>query len=220
MTPEDIRKAKELSAELTPFKKSKKTVKVLPKAQRVAGSTERLSATARYLKDKVIKEATPIKGRDYFDGKEGPIGPRGFPGKNGRDGRDGTDGKSPDVAAISRKVKEDIEKLIPEIKEPSPQDIVNKINTLPGSIAPETVRDLATHESTLEFIKSRKGNDRIDISQIRNGEQLARLANKKSDMSDQRWHGGGYIGVNTQVITVDTVAPTSPHIGDLWVDNS
>lgn len=46
-----------------------------------------------------------------------------------------------------------------------------------------------------EFIKGLKGNNRLDISNIRNGEQLASMAAKASrasggfNMNDQRWHG-------------------------------
>ncbi len=44
-------------------------------------------------------------------------------------------------------------------------------------------------------LKSLKGNDRLDITNIKNGENLAIAAAKKGsggfDMSDQRWHGSG-----------------------------
>jgi hypothetical protein len=41
---------------------------------------------------------------------------------------------------------------------------------------------------TLEAIKNLKGNDRIDVSNIRNAEPAGKK--KKLDMSDLRWHGG------------------------------
>lgn len=41
-------------------------------------------------------------------------------------------------------------------------------------------------------IRDLKGDDRLDITNIRNGENLAiGAARPRFDMSDQRWHGGG-----------------------------
>ena len=49
-----------------------------------------------------------------------------------------------------------------------------------------------TVQDVIKALKELKGNDRLDISHIRNGEQLARAANKqKVDMNDMRWHGSG-----------------------------
>lgn len=78
--------------------------------------------------------------------------------------------------------------------EVTPNEIAFKLNTLEGVLDPKVLR--STDETTLtpqavvEHIKSLKGNDRIDISNIRNGENLARVA-QKFDMNDQRWHGSG-----------------------------
>lgn len=86
-------------------------------------------------------------------------------GPPGKDGRDGIDGKD----AIF-----DMEMVLQKVREIIPPQI--------------------TVEDVIKAIKSLKGNDRIDISNIRNGEQLASLAHKASggfNMNDQRWHGGG-----------------------------
>ena len=42
----------------------------------------------------VLKQATPIKGKHYFDGAKGEKGERGENGKNGMDGIDGQDGRN------------------------------------------------------------------------------------------------------------------------------
>lgn len=104
--------------------------------------------------EKIKELVTPIKGKDYFDGKDGQNGKDGKNGTNGENGKDGED------AMVN------IELIVTEV---------------------------------LNKIKSLKGNDRIDISAIRNSEQiLGKIASQpkgekleKLDMSDQRWHGGG-----------------------------
>ena len=42
----------------------------------------------------VLRQATPIKGKHYFDGAKGEKGERGENGKNGMDGIDGQDGRN------------------------------------------------------------------------------------------------------------------------------
>ena len=42
----------------------------------------------------VLRQATPVKGKHYFDGAKGEKGDRGDAGKNGRDGLDGKDGRN------------------------------------------------------------------------------------------------------------------------------
>lgn len=74
---------------------------------------------------------TPVKGMDYFDGKDGktptpqellklitPLIPEsipGLPGKDGRNGRDGNDGKNAPIITIEDIVKE-VTKSLPENK--------------------------------------------------------------------------------------------------------
>ncbi len=46
-------------------------------------------------------------------------------------------------------------------------------------------------KDVIEELKKLTGNDRLDISNLRNGEHLARLIGKqKANDGDQRWHGG------------------------------
>ncbi len=78
----------------------------------------------------------------------------------------------------------------------------------------EIVKDVITE------LRSLKGNERLDISNIRNGEQLSSLAQKASNgfnMNDQRWHGGGSGGGSVQDIFAsiavageDTITASSP----------
>ncbi len=83
----------------------------------------------------LIREAvTPRKGRDYFDGKQGPMG-EGAPGKPGKDG-------SPD----------------------KPMDIVQKLNTLKGVLDPAVLKDVdILFDTFLEKVKTKKLIDRADI---------------------------------------------------------
>jgi hypothetical protein len=85
----------------------------------------------------------------------------------------------------------------------TPQQIANKLNTLPESINKEVIRDLPTVDDFITALKNLKGNDRIDITNIRNGENLARMANGGFNMNDQRWHGGGISNI-TGLITAGT----------------
>ncbi len=59
--------------------------------------------------------------------------------------------------------------------------------------------DKVLADEVISSIKALKGNDRLDISNIRNGEFLGRLMNskpgKKIDFSDLRWHGGGITNI-------------------------
>jgi len=94
---------------------------------------------------------TPIKGKDYFDGK------------NGEKGERGADGKTPDTdQIISEAVKATIEAIKPLI--PHIQDIENNLPMLG-----ERIRD------ALELLQ---GDERLDISAIKGlSEILSKIAN-------------------------------------------
>ncbi len=72
----------------------------------------------------------------------------------------------------------------------SPEQIAAKLNSAPKSIGAHVIDGLLTVEDVIEAIKNLKGNDRLDVSHLRNGEQLSRLS-QRVDMNDMRWHGGG-----------------------------
>lgn len=77
-----------------------------------------------------------------------------------------------------------------EVPAAMPTDLSQKLE--------EINKAIPTTAEIIDAIKNLKGNDRIDISHIRNGEQLARLANRQNiDMNDMRWHGGGGIAGGT-----------------------
>jgi len=93
----------------------------------------------------------------------------------------------------------------------TPQEIAGKINSLPaGSIRSDVIQGLPEKlemKDVVDGIKNLKGNDRIDISHIRNGETLAMLAQKFANggfnMNDQRWHGGGAPAAS-QVVSINS----------------
>lgn len=75
----------------------------------------------------------------------------------------------------------------------------------------------------LKEIKSLTGDNRIDISMIKNGEQLAILAAKgnRYDMSDQRWHGGGISNITGLVLAGMNITITGTGIAsDPYIINS
>lgn len=111
----------------------------------------------------ILREATPIKGRHYVDGKDGktPTGkeltrliiPLIPDAKEGKDGKDG----SPDT----------------------PHDIVSKINTLTGVLEPSVIKGVAT-------TKDLESRDKKVL------DGMARI-DGRIKLIDQRWgaHGGG-----------------------------
>lgn len=101
------------------------------------------------------------------------------------------------------------EKSVPEkeIIADTAQQIANKLNSIPGALTKEVIRDLPTAKDVVEEIRNLKGNDRIDISHIRNGENIARIAQRQNvDMNDQRFHGSGITALTagTGITITDT----------------
>lgn len=127
--------------------------------------------------------ATPVKGEQYFhqndinDFLKASTPVKGVHYNDGKDGRDGVDGK--DGIGIDGRNGVD-GKDGADGKNPDPRDVIEKI-------------------------KSLKGNDRLDISALRNGERLAQLVTstgKKLAEIDQRWHGGGITNVSSNGVLV------------------
>lgn len=96
---------------------------------------------------------------------------------------------------------------------PTKEDILNSI-TIPQVIVPEKEiveeKPIPTVKEIIQAIKNLKGNDRLDISHLRNGEQLARVAgrsgNQKIDMNDMRWHGSGGSSSSGTAVSNEVVA--------------
>jgi hypothetical protein len=120
---------------------------------------------------------SPIKGKDYFDGRDGYT-PRknvdysdGRDGKNGEDGKDGCDGldgqDGKDATFDQQPFFDELKKLKKELEE----------------------KDL-TIDEVFKAIEERK----IDAKNIRglpNQVIIPAKGKKKIDFSDMRWHGGG-----------------------------
>lgn len=98
-------------------------------------------------------------------------------------------------ATKSKPLPEYRESVQTVIEKELPPEFLERLNKLEEKF---DVKELA--KATVEEIKNLKGNERMDISHIRNGERLAALAQKSAsggfDMNDQRWHGGGSSGGN------------------------
>ena len=122
--------------------------------------------------EEIKKEITPVKGEDYFDGQDGEDG---YTPKKGVDYFDGKD-------ADEEKIIAEIVKKIPEPKagkdgiSPDPKDVITEIKKLVG-------------------------NDRLDISNIRNGEQLAGMLRKGGKMG-QMLHGGGISDIRDEGVKI------------------
>jgi hypothetical protein len=118
--------------------------------------------------------------------------------------------------------------LIPEVKDgetPSDERLIALIRPLIPEPLPlpdfswieetikgydEKIKNLPEVKDVIDAIKQLKGNDRIDISSIRNWENLLKKASGNFDMNDQRWHGGGGSGTGSgdytpQGVTTATV---------------
>lgn len=152
---------------------------------------------------------------------KGDKGDRGERGISGRDGRDGIDGKTP-IAGIDFQIPvpkngkdgkdgkdADEEKIIKKVLEilPKPKDGIDGKD----AIIPD-IEEIA--KKTVEVIKGLKGNDRIDISNIKNSEQFL-YGKGKIDMNDQRWHGGGSGNMFNNVLTI-TSSTTLPISGGIF----
>lgn len=143
----------------------------------------------------IKKEITPKKGEHYFTIQEiqdflDTVTPRKgehyFDGENGQNGKDGY----------------------------TPVKGVDYFDGLPGEKGEKGDKgdkgDSVSAEDVLKAVRELKGNDRLDITNLRNGEQLAAAIGKlqKLDMSDMRWHGGGIVTIQdagTQVTNKATV---------------
>ncbi len=101
-------------------------------------------------------------------------------------------------------VRDYIVKNKPEPKIDTPEEIVGKINASSKKIGAHVIEGIPTPEEVVDAIKNLKGNDRIDISHIRNGENLARIAQGR--MNDQRYHGGGDTVIAGTNVTITTNA--------------
>lgn len=177
MTQEDINRARALRSKLG----GKRAAPPKPKPKTVSERLRDIASARREAPERRVYMGQP--GRDGANGRDGKDG---RDGKNGRDGRNGVDGKPGKDGRDGR-----------DAASIAPEEIAAKLNELDGAIDGKAIRGFSTKEQVVEHIKALKGNDRIDISNIRNGEALqAAIQNRKSgsggfDMSDQRWHGGG-----------------------------
>src|SRR3990167_397133 len=125
-------------------------------------------------------------------------GPKGEPGDRGEKGENGKDGVTP-VKGKDYFVPREVEYVIREAAElAKPIKGKDYFDGESGPIGPKAGKDGIDGKSPepkeiIEEIKKLKGNDRLDISHIRNGEILASAAAKIGGMklSDQLWHGGG-----------------------------
>ena len=139
------------------------------------------------LSDFISKLLANIKGEN---GEKGDKGEQGIQGEQGEQGVKGIQGEQGIKGEQGDKGEQGVQGI------PGIQGMKGDKGEAGNSGKDGFNPDVKTVvKATLEAIKNLKGNDRLDISHIRNGEILAGMLNKKKseklDMSDQRWHGGG-----------------------------
>lgn len=133
---------------------------------------------------------TPVKGKDYFDGKDGKDGKDGYTpvkGKDYFDGKDGKNGKSPDPETVASKLKSDKE-FTKKVKGKDGKDGKD------GS--PDTPYQVRDKLSTL------KGNERLDAKHIKNINKQISLSIKGMTVSSDG-SSDGDVGIG------DVVGPSS-----------
>lgn len=155
---------------------------------------EEIDWIKNYVKDGVRLEVTPVKGRDYDDGKPGT------PGKN----------------ADESKITADVIKKVRELDEKqdeidfSPVKIAGKLNSLDSAIDAKVIRGMITVEDIVKAIKEGKLLELRDIKNARLDSPSR--SSQKFDMNDQRWHGSGGSSaggsnIAMQEVTAVTSAP-------------
>lgn len=103
----------------------------------------------------------------------------------------------------------------------SAESIASRLNSLEKAINVTVIKGIPTTEEIVAEIKKLTGNNRLDISNIRNGENIARMAQQHVNMNDMRWHGGGISNI-TGLITAGTniTITGTGTTGDPYVINS
>ncbi len=147
----------------------------------------------------ISSKKVSLDGIEQIKGEQGEQGEKGDKGDDGKDGIDGKDGEKGETGISGNDGRDGFDGK-------NGKDGKDGQDGSPDS--PTEVRDK---------LASLKGNERLDISSIKNGEALASLASKASkkfDMNDQRWNGSGTF------ITVSTTAPSNPYLNQLWFDIS
>jgi hypothetical protein len=149
----------------------------------------------------LIQITTPKKGTDYFTDEDIEDFVKKVTPIKGVHYKDGEDGKDIDEDELIAKV-------------------IKKLNLKDGKPGKDGTN--ADPKDVVKLLKELPEKETLDISDLRNSAQLRSAIGKlgKLDMNDQRWHGGGITGVNTDKITVSDTAPSDPKLNDLWCDIS
>jgi hypothetical protein len=95
-----------------------------------------------------------------------------------------------------------------EIIKDSPEEIADKLNSLPHSLGSHVLKESFTIQDVIKAIKNLEGDERLDISNFKGFEKSE---SKKIDMNDMRWHGSGSTSsaVIASYIQPDTYISTS-----------
>ena len=143
---------------------------------------------------------TPVKGVDYFDGEDGAQGPQGDQGIQGPKGDKGDKGDAGDPAT-------------------------NLVQSVNGQIGAVTVNAVPAGGSDNQVLKIVSGTPawaadaNTTYSEITSAEIAAGTASTARAISGRRAQEIVNKAVAAApVVTVNTTAPSSPKIGDIWVE--
>jgi len=205
-------KQQQLKEEEKQKKETEKEAKQEQKMEEIKKPTEKV---AKFLEE--VRGEKGDQGEKGDTGEQGPQGKQGMPGIDGKDGQTGKQG-------------------------PSGANGSDGINGKNGKTGPKGERGDdgkdahitdAIIKKIISTIKSLPENERLDISHLRNSQQILSAIAKinrtpekkeqklgKLDMSDQRWHGGGggaplledVVGDINGVNTTFTITTATTHI--------
>lgn len=134
-----------------------------------------------------LKGETPVKGVDYFTEE--------------------------DIQEIASRISNSGSDAADE----TPEALASKLNTLKEAIEPAVIKDFPTVQNIIEALKKLKGNDRLDISAIRNSEQLL----SRKNVNTNRIGGAGVTKIIAgSGITISSGSPAATGMGDVTINST
>ncbi len=150
-----------------------------------------------------VKASTPIRGEDYFTEHDVHAFKSAVTPKKGIDyyeGKDGKDGQSIQGEKGEKGDRGEMGIGIPgrDGSPDTPQQIIDKVNSLEYAIEAKVIKDIPTVEDVLKELKSKQILEPKDIKGM------------PINMNDMRWHGGGLSSVSHDTTLTGNGTPSSP----------
>ena len=174
LNPQAKAKLLKLYPQLSPFFQQQETNSMVRELKDKSDSQADAFVTALIGKIEAAKGEdgyTPIKGKDYFDGKDGRDGKDGIDGKDGKIGETGARGLRGYTGEDGKDGKDGKDIVTHE----TPESLSKKLNTLKESVDVSVIKGAVSKKEVLD------GMARVD---------------GRIKLIDQRWHGGGLQNIN------------------------